>query len=630
MRQVAEDRQLFGSLADVLPPGEAPRLLLRWLATQPAGVRRSAAELGRAARERGDPTPEAVGVAGAFARAHPGAGVLELLAAVPDLPAAPTPTPPVPAHRRVRAPEPEDHDPDEEGDDEEVEPTPRGRRGKRRPRRTRSPHPGVVLLRREWTRDDGTRGVSWRAKWHDPDDGEREKRLTLDSPELGLTTHEARVVWAVKKAEHLRQRRADLKAGALAHTRKPLSEAVADYIAHSAATKRPATVEALRPPLARLLAFAERRGLTLTDEVRPHDLAAFRAELLAAKRTTSQGGEKRGARKATADRLSPTSQNSYLKAVKACLHHLRRTGYLPHVGSAERITEALGGVRVPREAPELLTPAQLRRLLRAAIAHDGERFTITREENAGPLGSARATAAAKARRAEEVAEEGAETPDLPSGSTPRYAPVAPLCVFLLLSGCRISEALALEWDQVDLEALDAAGAKVGAIRVRAEQSPRSGAARSIMLSVSPALRRLLTAMKLRAGGKGRLFSELSEARCKAALLRLEARGAPSFGWHALRRLCGSYLVCSPGIFGSASVFLAAKQLGHSVEVAERHYLGNVTGIPHNVTALEDALGVAKLVELVHRQAGGEAVELEAEEAEKPAAKAKARGRRARA
>lgn len=612
MRNVAEGRELFGSLADALPAGEASRLLLRWLAAQPAGMRRSAAELGRAARGRGDPTPEAVGVAAAFARAHPGAGVLELLAAVPDVAARPSA-------------DPRDQGEDQ-GEDDEEEPAPRRGRGKKRARRTRSPHPGVVLLRREWIRDDGTRGVSWRAKWHDPDDGEREKRLTLDSPELGLTTHEARVAWAGKKADHLRQRRADLKAGALAHTRKPLRQAVEDYVTHSAATKRPATVEAMRPPLARFLAFAERRGLALTDDVRPHDLAAFRAELIAAKRTTSQGGEKRGTRKATADRLSPTSQNSYLKAVKACLHHLRRTGYLPHVGTAERITEALGGVRVPREAPELLTPAELRRLLRAAIAHDGERFAITRAENTGPLAAARAAAAAKARR------EGVEDPQLPSGSTPRYSPVGPLCTFLLLSGCRISEALALEWDQVDFDALDSAGAKVGAIRIRAEQSPRSGAARAIMLSVSPALRRLLTGMKLRAGGKGRLFPELSEATCKAALLRLVARGAPPFGWHVLRRLCGSYLVCSPGIFGAASVFLAAKQLGHSVEVAERHYLGTVAGIPHHVTALEDALGAAKLVELIHRQASGEPVELEAEEAEKPAAaaKVKARGRRARA
>lgn len=49
------------------------------------------------------------------------------------------------------------------------------------------------------------------------------------------------------------------------------------------------------------------------------------------------------------------------------------------------------------------------------------------------------------------------------GIEPRYQLIAPFVAFLLLTGMRSSEALAVEWPQIDLEALDGSGevARVG-------------------------------------------------------------------------------------------------------------------------------------------------------------------------
>jgi hypothetical protein len=64
----------------------------------------------------------------------------------------------------------------------------------------------------------------------------------------------------------------------------------------------------------------------------------------------------------------------------------------------------------------------------------------------------------------------------------------------------------------------------------------------------------------------------------------------------LRSTCGTFLANAPGIFGGASAYRDARQLGHTVLVAEKHYLGVVHVAPE-AKALEDAVRVsAKLCE----------------------------------
>ena len=56
--------------------------------------------------------------------------------------------------------------------------------------------------------------------------------------------------------------------------------------------------------------------------------------------------------------------------------------------------------------------------------------------------------------------------------------------------------------------------------------------------------------------------------------------------------CATYLTNAPGIFGAATVFISVRQLGHSVMVAERHYLGVHRGIPKDAHTLDAAMQIA--------------------------------------
>jgi hypothetical protein len=63
----------------------------------------------------------------------------------------------------------------------------------------------------------------------------------------------------------------------------------------------------------------------------------------------------------------------------------------------------------------------------------------------------------------------------------------------------------------------------------------------------------------------------------------------------LRSTCATYLTNAPGIFGAATVFMSARQLGHSVMVAEKHYLGVHRGIPKEAHSLEAAMQIEPIV-----------------------------------
>ena len=94
-----------------------------------------------------------------------------------------------------------------------------------------------------------------------------------------------------------------------------------------------------------------------------------------------------------------------------------------------------------------------------------------------------------------------------------------------------------------------------------------------------------------ANGKTSKGAPLSRDKAEAARRRLIKKyGAPVFTWHDLRRTCGTYLTCSPGIFGGASAAMSAKRLGHSVVVAERKYVGRIHIHPR-ATSLEQAMGI---------------------------------------
>ena len=87
-------------------------------------------------------------------------------------------------------------------------------------------------------------------------------------------------------------------------------------------------------------------------------------------------------------------------------------------------------------------------------------------------------------------------------------------------------------------------------------------------------------------------------------LRDDYGAPPKFSLQVLRSTCGTFLTNAPGIFGAASAYRSARQLGHSVAIAEKHYLGLVRGISPTAGTLEAAMGIEDLLEKVAERVEG--------------------------
>ncbi|MEM7151311.1 MAG: tyrosine-type recombinase/integrase [Myxococcota bacterium] len=316
-----------------------------------------------------------------------------------------------------------------------------------------------------------------------------------------------------------------------------------------------------------MLTWASRSGIRSTADLDRPQLAALRAWLIALPKQRAKTGGKRGQQAATRSRRSPVAVNRELRAIKTFLHELRRSDRLPHL-DRDAVADTLRALPVPREQPFFLSPPQIKKLLKACLAHDQATFVLTRRER-----------------------EGLD----PKGSTLRHRPIAPFAALLLLSGMRRGEALALRWRDVDLDATDVSGHPVGEIRLRAAAT-KTHQARTVGLEVSPRLRLLLQVMQRCAQGST-VFEGYSAQSVSSARARLVRDfGAPHFDWQGLRSTCGTYLTNAPSIFGAAAPFMSARQLGHSVVVAEKHYAGLLRGISPKARSLDAAMGIEDLLE----------------------------------
>lgn len=420
-------------------------------------------------------------------------------------------------------------------------------------------HPGVVLVRPNAARRSG-----WLGRFKDADSG---KVRTESLPVLEAKTVEGREQWAKRKSLALAKRREALEAGAARNTGTSLADACDRYFkAHPQLRER--TVEGYRAAADKLVTWAKAAGVGSADDLTRPQLMAFRETLILEPKRKPATGARRGKREATTERRSPERINSELRKVGTVLGYLIDADLFPRL-TRDDLRRALKRLPVTTERREYLKPVELQALLEACRAHDAETFAETRDEHAG---------------------DGRKR----IGQTPRYDPIAPFVAFVLLTGCRFGEALAVTWEQVDLDALDHSGHPVGEIHLRGADN-KTKHARTIGLEVSPALRAMLAGMRPK-DGKGPVFG-LSRGTADAAAkrLRTEYSAPASFTWQALRRTCGTFLTNAPGIFGASSAYRSAKQLGHSVAVAERHYVGLVRGIPADVRTLEDAMQIGKLV-----------------------------------
>jgi integrase len=411
----------------------------------------------------------------------------------------------------------------------------------------RRKHVGVVLMKPEPARErtDPRTGevkrsgpIGWRARFTDADTG-KVRKVSLDP---ALTTRDRREDWCVRKSRELAQRRLDLEGGAVRATGTPIVAAVERYYTGHPQL-RPGTVSAYRGATDKLVRWASGAGVKTCDDLTRPRLMQFREQLINEPKQGAVTQGRRGQKLATgAERRSAHSVNRELRAVRTVLGYLVDLDLFPKL-DADDLRRVCKQLQASVERIVYLKPKQLQKLLESARRHDE-----------------------------------------------RHTTIAPFVAFVLLTGMRFGEAIDLEWSEVDLDALDSAGDKVGEIYVTS--SSKTKRARTVGLEVSPALRKLLAAQKLRTGGKGSVFG-LTRDTAHTAERRLRNQyGAPKgFGWQALRRTCAVFLTNSPGVFGGASAYRSAKQLGHAVQVAERHYLDVARGISPDARDLESAMQI---------------------------------------
>ena len=244
-------------------------------------------------------------------------------------------------------------------------------------------------------------------------------------------------------------------------------------------------------------------------------------------------------------RFSGHSLKSEIARVRAWLGHLRRLRLL--LVDRDGIHDAFRNVRLERPEPVYMRPPHIRALLkRSLVSCDYLR------------GVSDAVKAAAGREAWDWA------------------------VVLLLSGMRTGEALTLRWDQVDLAERT----------IKIDTTSKTRRARTIHLEASPLLADVLAARRLRAEST-RVMSPWTSNRVLTLRRHLVAAGVENFEWRHLRATCETYLANSPGI--GWSPYRVARQLGHSVRVSERHYVGLVRHVPADATTLEAALGLEDLM-----------------------------------
>jgi len=415
-------------------------------------------------------------------------------------------------------------------------------------------HPGVTLMK-----PDATARTGWRARYTDPDTG----KLKKETLPANLTTSEQRDGWAADKSTEIRKRAVELGAGAVRATGTAFGTAIENFYRHHPA-HRAATVTAYRDVTDRLVAWASRHGVKTADDLTVQKLTDFGA-------TLKQGGR------------SGHTINRQLVRVKTVLQHLIEQELLPKL-SEHRLRVALKPVEAPSIQIEFMEPADLRTLLEAAARHDADCHDLTRED----------------KRAGRKPGEG---------TTPKHDPIAPLVAVLCLSGLRLNEAISLQWSAVKLDALDEQGREAGELQIDG-LNVKTWKGRTVYLEVSPMLRQLLAAMKLRTGGKGSVFRmtapitresvPMTEDYAHAAMKRLRGTyGAPEgSGYQMMRRCCGTYLSNAPSIYGSAAATKSARQLGHGIVVASTNYVGALRYVPKEAKTLEAAMQIEAQVAAV--------------------------------
>lgn len=366
-----------------------------------------------------------------------------------------------------------------------------------------------------------------------------------DAPQL-------RARYRAQVAEEIRDRRKELKAGraepmvdpdALIEFPAPTPEDPdartnvfeLHYFATRGVRKRPKTLSTYRCAIRAFLAWCATAGVRTLRHITAAKLAEYRDH--AASRPAKDDGELREAK----------SVNNELKAVGTILRAMAKQRRIQL--SPAQVLEALDKEDDDDSERGPIQPSEaLRAIIAACIAHD--------------------------------ASLGVPQPKR-RGRPPAQRPLLATFLFLLLTGLRPKEAWELEWSDVGI-GVDGSLE----ITVRKDVS-KTKQVRRIGCGHSPLLARLLGHYERRSG---RILGGSTYAWEDARYRLTERHSAPAFTSRELRRTCGTFLACAPGIFAAASAYMAARQLGHSVKIAEQHYL-SVVHVSRDARTTEAAMGI---------------------------------------
>lgn len=426
-----------------------------------------------------------------------------------------------------------------------------------------SKHPGIRIKKPNPAR----RIPNYRAVWNDPDRNGKESSFTFD-PDV-YPTAEARTQWAIRKSLAVRQRRDDLSNGAL-NTSTAFQELIDAFLEANAIECRSRTIEEYRRSLSVFSKWVEQTGVKPAT-ITLVDLDNFRTWASKLPKKRAKRGSQRGAMKVLDKPRRLVTVNADLRVTAAFFAWLNRRGQLSHF-RIEQATAALQKHKVTFEPPEFLDRHDIKESLCAAMRHDAAVFRMTREEK----------------------NEGDAL------GTSRYAPIAPFLAAAFLTGMRLDELCLITWEtHVDFRSRDVDGNKIGHIALRKEDT-KTGKARDVSFEVSPLLRKLLLALRAKNGPTGSVFgATYDEAQAANRRIRTHFNAPPKVTFQIARSTCSTWLTNAPGIYGAAAPFRAAKQLGHSTDVQEKHYAGRLLGrIKPSVKTLERAMRIEKEVQMI--------------------------------
>ena len=172
----------------------------------------------------------------------------------------------------------------------------------------------------------------------------------------------------------------------------------------------------------KLVRFAEEHRIETVDDLDRRKLMLFREQIVKQPKQYAVKG-RRGQKAEGPERRSNQSINRELRAVSTVLRYLIDADLFARL-SHDDVRRCCKPLKAPADRKKFLRPAQMRKLLAAALRHDRETFKATREELGG-IGA--------------------------KGTTPKYPAIAGFVLYVLLTGCRLGEALRLQWEDIELD-----------------------------------------------------------------------------------------------------------------------------------------------------------------------------------